>query len=236
MSWGFRFLFVACSLTLFTFFTLCPAAAFPSSTTKEQKPPFSFPFEFSFSPWETPRFGGGCSVSGYRKTVDLRNLKDEIRQEIVLLAKAQLGKPYLLENPCPPDSFNCSVLVEWVMAHFGISIPAPSFTQWRIMQTVKWPRPNITEAEITALEKERKLLPGDVLFFVGSMGSQDNPGHVGIYSGGGLFVEAKGKEYGTVLSRLSQRNDFVGWGSVEQEVGQLALKRLKQGMEQGGLP
>lgn len=190
--------------------------------------PIVFEFDFKYSVWERRIVGERASVSSYIVAVDLNEEKDRIRESIVRLSLQQVGKRYVYDDPAPPESFNCSVLVEWVYSYNGFLLPAPSFSQWDLMELkYMWHSPSITLEEIKALEAQRLLLPGDVLFFVGDGGQYPSrPGHVGIYVGGGKFVEAKGAAYGVVLSDLWARSDFIGFGSLDPILTKIVLNRF----------
>jgi cell wall-associated NlpC family hydrolase len=95
-------------------------------------------------------------------------------QTAIAYAVAQLGKPYLWGGT-GPAAFDCSGLV--MMAHraAGISIPRTTFQQVLVG---------------TPVYGISQLAPGDLLFSAGSDGTASNPGHVGMYIGAGLVIEA----------------------------------------------
>lgn len=131
------------------------------------------------------------------------------RRQVVTVAAELLGRAYVLEGTNPPYSFTCSIFVEYCMKQVGIYVPAPSKTQWAVL-----------DAEKCGLDEAIKsLVPGDVVFFVGSpvlSNGQPNPapGHVGIYIGDGKFIHAANHARGVVMDSLLQRSDFWGWGSI----------------------
>lgn len=132
-----------------------------------------------------------------------------VRRQILNVAADLLGRAYALEGTNPPYSFTCSIFVEYCMNQVGLYVPAPSKTQWAVLG-----------AEKCSLDEAIKsLVPGDVVFFVGSpvlSNGQANPppGHVGIYAGEGKFIHAAGHARGVVMDSLLQRSDFWGWGSI----------------------
>ena len=80
------------------------------------------------------------------------------------IALRYLGVPYVYGGSSP-SGFDCSGLVMYVYAQLGISLPHYTVAQWNATQPISSPE------------------PGDLVFFNGL-------GHVGIYIGGGRFVDA----------------------------------------------
>ena len=95
-----------------------------------------------------------------------------LRDSIVALARAQLGRPYVFGGAVPQRGFDCSGLVQYVMRALGIDVPRTAAQQALI---------GLPVARDTAM-----LAPGDLLVF----GSGPIIEHVGIYVGGGRFVHA----------------------------------------------
>ena len=85
---------------------------------------------------------------------------------VVGYAMSQLGTPYVWGGAAP-GGFDCSGLVMWAYAQVGVSLPHSSYAMWNYGVPVS----------------QDQLQPGDILFF-------DGLGHVGLYIGGGQFVEA----------------------------------------------
>lgn len=88
---------------------------------------------------------------------------------IVKEASKYLGIKYVYGGTTPAG-FDCSGLVQYVYAKFGISLPRTSEQQVG------------SGSPVTG-----DLQPGDLLFFEPA---SDGPGHVGIYDGDGTFIEA----------------------------------------------
>jgi cell wall-associated NlpC family hydrolase len=80
------------------------------------------------------------------------------------IALGYLGVPYVWGG-ASPSGFDCSGLVMYVYAQLGISLPHYTVAQWNATIPISSPA------------------PGDLVFF-------DGLGHVGIYIGGGRFVDA----------------------------------------------
>lgn len=110
---------------------------------------------------------------------------------VIDAAESQLGVPYLYGGDSPSLGLDCSALVAYAYGHAGIRLPRTTFAQVDYGTTV------VVSA----------LAPGDLLFFAG--GEPPVPfGHVGIYVGGGLMIEAP--HTGSVVSITA-----VQPGSVE---------------------
>lgn len=85
----------------------------------------------------------------------------------VAFVYAQLGCPYVFGGTGPCSSgFDCSGLMEQAWASAGMSIPRTSEEQWAL--------PHVSEAD---------MQPGDILEF-------SSEGHVGMYVGGGMMIDA----------------------------------------------
>jgi cell wall-associated NlpC family hydrolase len=93
---------------------------------------------------------------------------------VIAYAAAQLGKPYVWGG-VGPDGYDCSGLVMMAYEAAGISLPRTTFQQ------VYAGAPVYSFSE---------LKPGDLLFTSGSDGTAADPGHVGMYIGSGLVIQA----------------------------------------------
>ena len=63
-------------------------------------------------------------------------------------------------------------------------------------------------------KKVYALATGDLCFLANNPAQQNKIGHVGIFIGGDLIVEAKGKDYGVVISTVQEwqrKSTFAGW-------------------------
>lgn len=93
----------------------------------------------------------------------------------VAYALAQLGKPYLWGGT-GPGGYDCSGLVMMAYRSVGISLPRSTYAQVYAGQPVYSPA---------------QLAPGDLIFTEGSdPGPGGAPGHVGMYLGHGLVIDA----------------------------------------------
>jgi hypothetical protein len=96
------------------------------------------------------------------------------RAEVLALAFAQVGRPYVWGGASPETSFDCSGLVQWVYRQVGVSLPRSAQQQY----------------DATLRLSSDQLLPGDLVFFAGTYPSVDRITHVGLYIGGGRMIHA----------------------------------------------
>ena len=89
-------------------------------------------------------------------------------------AAAQLGKPYIWGG-VGPAGYDCSGLVMMAYEAAGVSLPRTTFQQVYAG---------------TPVYSDSQLEPGDLLFTPGSDGTAAEPGHVGMYIGSGLVIQA----------------------------------------------
>jgi len=90
-------------------------------------------------------------------------------QDIVDYAKSFLGVKYTWGGNTPQEGFDCSGLVKYVYAHFGITTPRVSRSQATFGE----------EVSMNALQ------PGDLVYF-----GRDTVSHIGIYVGGNNMIHA----------------------------------------------
>jgi cell wall-associated NlpC family hydrolase len=98
-----------------------------------------------------------------------------LRDSLVALARAQIGRRYILGGASPEHGFDCSGLVRYVMAALKIDLPRTAREQ--------------ATRGLTVPRDTSQLRPGDLLMF----GSIRHISHVGIYVGEGHFVQASSK-------------------------------------------
>jgi cell wall-associated NlpC family hydrolase len=87
--------------------------------------------------------------------------------KIARYARKFVGIRYSYGGTSPRTGFDCSGFVRFVYAHFGLSLPHYTVSQFRLGRRVS----------------RAALHPGDLVFFNGLS-------HVGLYIGRGLFVHA----------------------------------------------
>ena len=107
-------------------------------------------------------------------------------QAAVNTALSQLGTPYVWGGSAP-GGFDCSGLVSWAYGQNGVSLPHYTGALWASGTHVS----------------ESELAPGDLVFYNGL-------GHVGMYIGGGNFVEAPHTGDVVKVSSMSGRSGYVG--------------------------
>jgi cell wall-associated NlpC family hydrolase len=107
--------------------------------------------------------------------------------DAVAWAEKALGRPYAWGGS-GPDSFDCSGLTMWAYSHVGVSLPHSSSGQ-------SGSGPHVSRDS---------LQPGDLVFF----GSPIH--HVGMYVGGGDFIESPHSGAVVKISSLSNRHDYAG--------------------------
>ncbi|MFI0352844.1 C40 family peptidase [Actinomadura sp. 9N407] len=96
--------------------------------------------------------------------------------------------------------FDCSSLVQHAWHKAGISIARTSQEQWRTL-------PHVPTGQAQ---------PGDLVFFAGSLGSRNAPGHVGMVIGGGRMVEAPRTGLRVRVATIGTRSDLVGYARPVQ--------------------
>jgi cell wall-associated NlpC family hydrolase len=95
-----------------------------------------------------------------------------LRDSLVRMARAQVGRRYVLGGTTPERGFDCSGLVRYVMAALRLELPRTAASQARAGTSI---------GRDTA-----QLRPGDLLTF----GKGRRVSHVGIYIGEGRYVHA----------------------------------------------
>src|SRR4051812_28245714 len=97
-----------------------------------------------------------------------------LRDSIISLARAQIGTRYRHGGASPQRGFDCSGLVQYVMARFAMIVPRTAKQQAAVGVPV---------------ERDTSLLrPGDLLTFAST--GKASISHIGIYIGNGHFIHA----------------------------------------------
>ena len=110
-----------------------------------------------------------------------------LRDSIVALARAQVGKRYVFGGATPDRGFDCSGLVRYLAAALKLDVPRTANEQSRAGRAVA--------------KDPSRLRPGDLLTF----GTGSRVSHIGIYVGDGKFVHASTAAGRVVESRLDRK-------------------------------
>jgi cell wall-associated NlpC family hydrolase len=110
----------------------------------------------------------------------------------VAIAERYLGVRYLWGGAVPDDGFDCSGFVKYVYAQLGITLPHYAASQWN----------DTVHVDPSQLE------PGDLVFFEPRA---DGPGHVGMYVGNGVFIEAPHTGAVVQFQSLAQETATTGF-------------------------
>jgi NlpC/P60 family len=111
-------------------------------------------------------------------------------KEVVVTAKAQVGKPYLFGGDTP-KGFDCSGLVKYAYEQHGVELPHNTVAQYNKGRKVK-----------------HGLRQGDAVFFRGA--APPYPDHEGMYVGDGFFVEAPHTGAKVRVSKLAGYPGYMG--------------------------
>ena len=140
-----------------------------------------------------------CAVAPQRTVVQpsRESATTQDRQQLVEIARAQIGVPYRFGGTQPGRGFDCSGLVYYSYRQAGVAVPRTVAQQMRFA------------APVSAAE----LRPGDLVFFDTSY----KGGHVGIYTGEGRFVHAPSSGGRVREEQLEQpywRRRWIGGGDL----------------------
>ena len=108
-----------------------------------------------------------------------------MRDSIVALARAQVGRPYRFGGNSPRQGFDCSGLVKFVLGQLHIALPRLAAQQALVGEPVG----------------REELRPGDLVSF----GEGRTISHIGIYVGDGRFVHASSVAKRVIVSRLDRK-------------------------------
>lgn len=104
---------------------------------------------------------------------------NDATNDIISYAYNFIGIPYVFGSN-GPKAFDCSGFTKYIFAHFGVSLPRTSQSQYGSGTVIS----------------RNNLQPGDLVFF----NTYTYLGHVGIYIGGGDFIHASSSKGVTVSS------------------------------------
>lgn len=145
--------------------------------------------------WYKVRYNGsvGYMSSDYVSVIKAEAEKTESEktekskgEEFAEYAAQFAGYRYVYGGASPSTGFDCSGLVYYVCANFGISVPHGATSQYNKCGTY------VSKSD---------LKPGDLVFF--SSNGFASITHVGIYLGSNKFIHASGSTVGVIISDLS---------------------------------
>lgn len=117
------------------------------------------------------------------------------RQAMVTCAKRAIGRPYVL-GADGPDKFDCIGLVRFCLRQIGKGSKIGSVCHY---QYNKGSHP-----------KKSQLQPGDAVFFRNKGEASKQPGHVGIYIGNDVYINANSVSKKVVSAQLSGNKNYYG--------------------------
>ena len=120
-------------------------------------------------------------------------LKAPQRDSLVHLTRNQVGLRYKFGAVIPGKAFDCSGLVQWVMAKFDVDLPRTSREQAKLGMEIP--------------KDSAQLRPGDLLVF----GKGRTVSHIGIYVGDGKYVHAANRKKGVVEAPLPTGRSATTW-------------------------
>ncbi|MGC6096703.1 C40 family peptidase [Citrobacter portucalensis] len=152
--------------------------------------------------WKPGRFGGSYALwlpTPEELSQETLSPKAAASLRVVIQRlKSQLGKPYVWGGQSPGEGFDCSGLV---------------FYAWNHVLSRKLPRTTNAMYQDTHLKfvRQEKLRRGDLVFF--DISERPGADHVGVYLGGGQFIEAPRTGLNIRISQLSDdfwQNHYLG--------------------------
>lgn len=129
---------------------------------------------------------GGASATGYSGSLPAVSGR---AAAAVAYVKSKVGDSYVY-GATGPSSFDCSGLMEAAWAAAGVSIPRTSEEQ----------------AAASVSISQSQLQPGDFIFFYGYP-----PSHIGMYVGGGMFIDARNSSVGVVWGSLDPSSKYYSY-------------------------
>jgi len=132
-------------------------------------------------------------------TISRMFLAGSKRDSLVDLATSQVGTRYRWGASSPGNAFDCSGLVQWLMASFDIVVPRTSRDQARLGREIP--------------KDPAQMLPGDLLYFADGR----TVDHIGVYIGDGRYVHAANRRKGVIVSELpTGRSRDTWWRGVRR--------------------
>jgi cell wall-associated NlpC family hydrolase len=110
-----------------------------------------------------------------------------LRDSVVEMAKAQLGRRYRTGGQAPEKGFDCSGLVKYVLSALNVGLPRTARQQARV--------------GLALTRDTSELLPGDLLTFGKT---KKGVSHVAIYIGDGKYIHASSKAGKVIESSIDR--------------------------------
>lgn len=114
-----------------------------------------------------------------------------LRDSIVAVARSQVGRPYRFGGRSPDRGFDCSGLVQFILAGFTREVPRTAAQQAFVGKPVE--------------RDTSRLRPGDLVTF----GNGRRVTHIGIYVGNGRYVHASSVAGRVIESPINRRAERV---------------------------
>ena len=116
----------------------------------------------------------GAKAQETKPFAALSNSATSLRDSVVRMARAQVGRRYKTGGVSPEKGFDCSGLIQYVMTALNVKLPRTAKQQ---------------ALQGKAIGKDTTwLMPGDLLTF--GKGKKGAVSHIGIYVGDGRYVHA----------------------------------------------
>ena len=116
----------------------------------------------------------GAKAQETKPFATLSNSATTLRDSVVRMARAQIGRRYKTGGVSPEKGFDCSGLIQYVMTALNVKLPRTAKQQ---------------ALQGKAIGKDTTwLMPGDLLTF--GKGKKGVVSHIGIYVGDGRYVHA----------------------------------------------
>lgn len=112
--------------------------------------------------------------------------EQQLRDSVVVLARQQLGRRYVLGGTAPSRGFDCSGLVRFVLAALNLGVPRTAAEQ--------------AKTGVAVAPDTSALKPGDLVTF-----GARRVDHIGIYTGEGKFIHASVKTGRVIESSITRR-------------------------------
>jgi cell wall-associated NlpC family hydrolase len=130
---------------------------------------------------------GAMSAQETKPFASFSNSAQAIRDSVVQMARAQIGKRYRLGGQTPEKGFDCSGLVTYVMSALNLTLPRTAKQQ--------------AKQGLELTKDTSALLPGDLLTFGKT---KKGVSHVGIYVGEGRYIHASSVAGRVIESKIDR--------------------------------